>query len=1051
MWVSICTLFQRTFLMGSLVCLVASTQAHAWVDDFDGDSLHEDWITGLLSAGTGYSGGVSGGSLTVAPYGGSGWRGVSFERPYEADGDFSFSVDWSWSTGGYANLLIGVVSEDGSEVDTHFSDSHSGCSGETFSVRLDGESSGIGHPDCSGSGTTSISRIGDTLTISYTGTAGSASLSREFTEPIAAVRFHISEYSAGSVSVSIDRVEINCGREPDVDGDGHYSLECNGDDCDDDDASAYPGADEVCDDVDNDCDGSTDEEDAVDQPTWYADSDLDGYGDPAVTHVSCASPSGHVDDNTDCDDTDAAISPGADETCDEVDNDCDGTTDEDDAIDAPSWYADNDADGFGDAGSAYSACEAPSGTLADSTDCDDADWTVFPGAEETCDGADNDCDGLTDEDDASDASTWYADADGDGYGDMATAEVACVVPADHVADATDCDDAASAISPGADEICDGVDNDCDGTIDGAGAIDASTWYADHDGDGYGSDDYTAESCEVPAGFVADATDCDDLAASTFPGADETCDGADNDCDGATDEAGAIDASTWYADADSDGYGDPAATHSSCSAPSGHVDDATDCDDADASISPGADETCDGADNDCDGLTDEDDATDAPTWYLDHDSDGYGTVDYTWVSCEAPDGFRPDATDCDDLVATIFPGADETCDGVDNDCDGVTDEDEALDAATWYADTDADGFGDADSVYSACEASSGTVADSTDCDDSDGTVFPGADETCDGVDNDCDGVTDEDATDAPTWYADSDGDGYGDMDTAEEACAAPADHVADGTDCDDGASTIFPDAEETCDGVDNDCDGLIDEAGATDLLTWYMDHDGDGFGSEDYTTEACEAPTGFVADATDCDDLVATTHPDADEVCDAVDNDCDEDIDEDATDVVLFFADVDEDGFGDAESTAWACEAPEGYVEDDLDCDDADPAAYPGAPGWTLDCEPIIDSPDDTGDTGDMGDTGDTGDMGDTGDTGAPEDTGDVPVGPDDTGPVDTGDGPVDELGDDTGDGPADEPADTGAAAKGCGCASTQGTQGVPWLVLLGLLGAARSRSRRSAS
>ena len=453
------SLFQQAWLLGTLGCLAASTPAHAWEDGFAGDSLHEDWTMELLSAGTGYSGGVYGGELTVDPYGGSGWRGVGFTRPYSAEGDFAFSAEWSWSTGGYASIVIGVIGVDGSEATTVFSDSHSGCWGESFGPRLNDVRAEVGSAPCSGSGTTSISRSGDTVTITYVGTAGYASLSGVYTVPIEAVELRISEWSGGSVSVSIDRVEINCGHDPDVDGDGHNSLECDGDDCDDDDPSAYPGADEVCDDVDNDCDGIIDEDDAVDQPTWYADADSDGYGDPEVSHVSCAPPSGYVDDSTDCDDIDAAISPSADEACDGLDNDCDGTTDEDDSIDALVWYADTDADGFGDAGSVYSACEAPHGTLADSTDCDDSDGTVFPGADETCDEVDNDCDGVIDEDDASDALTWYADSDSDGYGDSATADVACGAPADHVADGTDCDDGVSTTYPGAVETCDGEDKD----------------------------------------------------------------------------------------------------------------------------------------------------------------------------------------------------------------------------------------------------------------------------------------------------------------------------------------------------------------------------------------------------------------------------------------------------------------------------------------------------------------------------------------------------------------------------------------------------------------
>ena len=93
---------------------------------------------------------------------------------------------------------------------------------------------------------------------------------------------------------------------------------------------------------------------------------------------------------------------------------------------------------------------------------------------EVCDEFDNDRDAAIDEDDAADASTWYADSDGDGYGDVDAAAVACEVPSGHVADATDCDDSTADASPEETEICDSIDNDCDGEADEDDAADAST-------------------------------------------------------------------------------------------------------------------------------------------------------------------------------------------------------------------------------------------------------------------------------------------------------------------------------------------------------------------------------------------------------------------------------------------------------------------------------------------------------------------------------------------------------------------------------------------------
>ncbi len=244
----------------------------------------------------------------------------------------------------------------------------------------------------------------------------------------------------------------------DADGDGY--SESQGD-CAPDDASAFPGAPEYCDGVDNDCDGQTDEDDALDAASWYPDLDGDGFGNPDVVHEACQAPSAYIADGGDCDDNDAAINPDAEEICDDLDNDCDGETDE--AADL-SWYLDEDGDGYGSQ-SSVTACEQPSGTSDNAEDCDDADPATHPGADEACDGVDNDCDGEIDEEGGSDASTWYADDDFDGYGDPDDSLQACEQPSGYVDNAEDCDDGSAGTYPGAEEHCDGEDNDCDGDSD----------------------------------------------------------------------------------------------------------------------------------------------------------------------------------------------------------------------------------------------------------------------------------------------------------------------------------------------------------------------------------------------------------------------------------------------------------------------------------------------------------------------------------------------------------------------------------------------------------
>jgi hypothetical protein len=175
--------------------------------------------------------------------------------------------------------------------------------------------------------------------------------------------------------------------------------------------------------------------------------------------------------SVDCDDAHALVNPDAEDACDGVDNDCDGLVDN--GATGQTWYFDADLDGYGDDAGAVTSCEAPDGAIEQGGDCDDGDSEVRPDALERCDGVDNDCDALVDDDDDSvysaDLSSWYADEDGDGYGDPDPAILACLTPDDHVEDGSDCDDSNDAIHPGADEVCNELDDDCDEVVDDGGA------------------------------------------------------------------------------------------------------------------------------------------------------------------------------------------------------------------------------------------------------------------------------------------------------------------------------------------------------------------------------------------------------------------------------------------------------------------------------------------------------------------------------------------------------------------------------------------------------
>ena len=546
------------------------------------------------------------------------------------------------------------------------------------------------------------------------------------------------------------------------------------------------------------------------------------------------------------------------ESCNGVDDDCDGATDEPDASGCTTLYADQDADGSG-AGAGACLC-APGGafTATAATDCDDSNAAVHPGAVEQCNGLDDNCDGQTDE----------------GFGTGATCTAG--TGACQRSGLTVCTASGSGVEcnvtqgdPMA-ETCNGIDDNCDGRTDEGLAAPGCALQT-------GVCAGSKQTCGGAAGWLA-------CTAASYPSSyqavETTCDSLDNDCDGQTDEGpvgggscfagtGACQASGTFAcvagtvtcnavpgtpsnelcnglDDNCNGTTDegftvgPACTVGvgACARVGSSVCKAdgtgTQCS---AVAGAASAEVCNGVDDDCDGATDEANATGCTVYYQDQDLDGYGNTGASACLC------APNATygatvggDCDDTNAAVRPGATEICNGRDDDCDGSTDEGILAGAACTVGTGACQASGNFACVSGAfvCNAVAGAP-----------TV-----ETCNGIDDNCNGTTDEGLT-AP-YCPNQTGVCVG----SRRACGGAAGWL----DC---TAASYPSSyqavETTCDGLDNDCNGQTDEGPV-------------GGGSCSVGTGACQASGTFacVAGMVRCNAVAGT--PSA-ETCNGIDDNC----------------------------------------------------------------------------------------------------------------------------------------------------------------------------------
>ena len=634
-----------------------------------------------------------------------------------------------------------------------------------------------------------------------------------------------------------------------------------GSDCNDDKIAINPGALEICDEIDNNCNSSKDEG-CDDDGDKYCDSAIAVIGIPTICSKTVAV-NGKGDD---CNDGVPTINPAANEICDDIDNNCNAAKDE---------GCDKDSDLYCDGKIAIVGTPAicPKG----GNDCNDSLFAINPSAAEICDDLDNNCNTTKDEG-CDDDNDKFCDSNVQVIGKPAVCQL--TNPVNGKGD--DCNDdpkqGGAAINANAVEICDDIDNNCSGLKD-EGCDDDGDKYCDAALAVVGKPAVCPNT--VPVAGMGD--DCNDAVAQNGiainPGKKELCGGSvDDNCNGKTDEEGGINCTDLFFDNDKDGYGVGTAKClckvndiANFSATAG-----ADCVDTDKLVFPGQKESCSTTgDDNCNGDNNDVDATGCKDFFEDKDSDTYGsTVKKCFCQAEIPSKFTAlTSTDCNDDPtkggASVNPGKTEICNDIDDNCASSVDE---------GCDDDADDYCDSGMTVvgkpATCKQTDGGSSPGklgNDCNDAVANngvnVNPGKQEQCNDIDDNCAAGIDENC--------DQDGDDY--CTSGMVTVGTPAACPKGGNDCNDlnlGGAAINPSKTEICDDIDNDCAAGIDNG---------CDDDNDDYCDTALTVIGkpitCSKTDGGKSPGqagNDCNDNLsggAAQNPGKTEICDDIDNDC----------------------------------------------------------------------------------------------------------------------------------------------------------------------------------